>query len=134
MRIVRIMIFCDTLHVRFGTPSPVEAIPGFVKNFCGPLTCVADALCHSRTRFESNVHERESKFSKREALRFPIWRSIVKICLVKHLDVFEAGALARTRTIYQKSKAESARGHRQVRRCRSIRDEKKAANGLCDEI
>jgi len=102
---------------------PIKVFRSFeVENFCGPLTYVVQTpLCHFRT----HISPRSERARHRVSLvaKYPYSHSStdpVKICLVKHLDVFEA---AYPRVLAQSIK--SQRGSRRIHRCRSMRDEKR---------
>lgn len=101
---------------------PIKMFCSFVENFCGPLTYVVQTpLCHFRT----HISPRSVRARHRVSLvaKYPYSHSStdpVKICLVKHLDVFEA---AYPRVLAQSIK--SQRGSRRIHRCRSMRDEKR---------
>lgn len=63
----------------------VEAAPGLVKKFCGPLTC--GVILVRVVRCDSNVYGIEVLVAG-----YPfshLTAAPVKICLVKHLSVFE---------------------------------------------
>lgn len=109
----------------------IKMFRNFVKNFCGLLTYVV-RLYHFRTR----ISPRSKRARHRVSLiaKYPYSHSStdpVKICLVKHLDVFEA---AYPRVLAQSIK--SQRGSRRIHRCRSMRDEKRrrTERSVCDEI
>lgn len=135
IKLLRIKIFLR--HAIFWTcslPHPlVKIFRSFVKNFCGPLICVVRALLY---HFRTRISPRSKRARHRVSLvaKYPYSHSStdpVKICLVKHLDVFEA---AYPRVLAQSIK--SQRGSRWVHRCRSMRDEKRRRTGrsVCDEI
>lgn len=115
----RNFLYCNLPHLL------IKVFRSFVKNFCMSLTRVVQApLYHFRTRISPRYERARHRVPL--VAKYPYSHSStdpVKICLVKHLDVFEA---AYPRVLAQSIK--SQRGSRRIHRCRSMRDKKKAAN------